>query len=146
MKILSFARAATVILLFTLCGYAANAQYTLNPVTVSVTQPEFAALDLNGSISVNMMSYSYFVGDGMMNTGPGPGPVFDPEPPCPEQMTPELYEWLLQRANAQCRDIKICLQGADCNYYLYLIKPTAPNCIYLGIGPYQPLLSAYRLP
>ncbi len=141
-----FKKGVTVFTLLFICSFTnkSSAQYVLYPATVHVTQAEFNALDQNGSISIIQNSPHVFTGDGQLQMGPGPGPYHDPDP-CPDQHTPEIFQQALNIANSTCQDVKICLQGPDCAMYLYLIKPTAPNCIYTGIGPYQPLLSARRL-
>lgn len=130
--------------LFSAAGQKAYAQLVTYPATVYLTHAEFNALDQNGSISIIRNSPNVFTGDGNMTMGPGPGPYQDPDP-CPDEHTPEIFQQMQYMANATCKDVKFCLRSSDCAYYMYIVKPTAPNCIYVGIGPYQPAVAARRM-
>jgi hypothetical protein len=119
----------------------AQAQYNLNPVTVSLNQQEFQAAVAFGVVPVAPVTPVHFIGKGV-GTGTGTGWPPPLDPPCIEQMTPELAQHMRDLANQYCQDMLICVQGSNCAWYLYVFRPTDPRCWTLV---YQSVLKAYAL-
>lgn len=157
MKMLRFLKSSLIACaVFALAGFAEKvcAQATLVPVTVSVSLQEFNTMMSAGVIPVLQATPTHYTGYGSSTvigppgtgtgTDPDPWPPIDP-PPCEEQMTDEIAQQMQALANQYCDDMLICLQGSDCNFYMYIFRPNSPDCIFNVAMPYQPTLAAYAL-
>jgi hypothetical protein len=120
----------------------ARAQYNLTKVTVSVNPQEFQAAYAYGVIPVKQLSQLQYIGNGP-GGGVAPWPPISNEPPCPDAtgMTAALAQYLTNMANQYCHDVYYCVQEKDCGWYLYVFRPTSPNCIFPV--QYQAVLQAY---